>query len=168
MNVESPPIDAIIPFRRSGLVYITYRCPSSLYKRSPTKRGHLHRECGHQRSTCRYIHQATWWKEVLQAKEWVEHIGFLKYVLMHPPPTHMTCLSFEQSKVKVDWHDIHLLLRTWLVHLVTFSILLGPFKWFYFIRLIHENQMILISIWYHYCFYAWLDLVVAYDMFMGL
>ena len=24
MNIESPPIDAIIPFRRSGLVYITH------------------------------------------------------------------------------------------------------------------------------------------------
>jgi hypothetical protein len=23
-------------------------------------------------------------------------------------------------------------------------------------------------LWYHYCFYAWLDLVVAYDMFVGL
>ena len=25
------------------------------------------------------------WEKVLQAKKWVEHIGFLKYVLMHPP-----------------------------------------------------------------------------------
>ena len=35
-----------------------YRCSSSLHKRSPTKRGHLHRECGHRRSTCQYLHQA--------------------------------------------------------------------------------------------------------------
>ena len=33
-------------------------------------------------------------------------------------------------------------------------------------RLIHKNQMILMSIWYHYCFYAWLDLVIAYDLFV--
>ena len=66
---------------------------------------------------------------------------------------------------------IHLVVGTFeqgLVHLVTFSILLGPFKWFYFIRLIHENQMNLMFIWYHYCFYAYFDLVVAFDMFVGL
>ena len=142
-------------------------CPPSFHNRSPTKRGHLHWECRHWRLTYRYIHQAIGWEKVLQAKEWVEHIGFLKYVLMHPS-TYMTCLSFEQSKVKVDWYDNTSLLRTWLVHLVTFSILLGPFKWFYFIRLIHENQMNLMFIWYHYCFNSWFDLVVAYDMFVGL
>ena len=32
----------------------------------------------------------------------------------------------------------------------------------------HENQMILMIIWYHYYFYAYFDLVVAYDMFVGL
>ena len=33
-------------------------------------------------------------------------LDFLKYVLMHLP-TYMTCLSLEQSMVKVDWHGIH-------------------------------------------------------------
>ena len=31
-------------------------------------------------------------------------------------------------------------------------------------RLIHENQMNLMIVWYHYCFYAYFGLVVAYDM----
>ena len=116
--------------------------------------------------TCGYIHQATWWEEVLQAKEWVEHIGFLKYVLMHPHLYDMSLFRAIQGKSWLAWHTS--LLRTCLVHLVTFSILLGLFKWFNFIRLIHENQMNLMIIWYHYCFYAWLDLVVSYDMFVGL
>ena len=81
-------------------------CLPLFHKRSSTKRGYFNWEYRHRRSTCRYIHQAIGWEKVLQAKEWVEHIGFLKYVLM-PPPTYMTCLSFEQSKVKVDWHGIH-------------------------------------------------------------
>ena len=67
------------------------------------KRGHLDWECGHRWSTCWYIHQATWWEEVLQAKEWIEHIWLLKYVLMHPH--YMTCLSFNQSKV--SWLTCH-------------------------------------------------------------
>jgi hypothetical protein len=36
-------------------------CPSSFYKRSSTKRGHLHWECWHRWSACRYLHQAIWW-----------------------------------------------------------------------------------------------------------
>jgi hypothetical protein len=79
----------------------------------------------------------------LQAKEWVEHIGFLKYVLMHP---HLL------------WHGIHTLLRTCLVHQVIPHVYM----------LIHKNQMNLMLVWYHYCFYAWFDVVVAYDMFVGL
>jgi hypothetical protein len=38
----------------------------------------------------------------LQAKEWVEHIEFLKYVLMHPNVYDMPLLR--ATKVKVDWH----------------------------------------------------------------
>ena len=34
-------------------------------------------------------------------------------------------------------------------------------------RLIHENQMNLMIVWYHYSFYAYFELVVAYDMFVG-
>jgi hypothetical protein len=78
----------------------------------------------------------------------------------------MPLLRAIQGKSWLAWHTS--LLRTCLVHLVIFSILLGSFKWFYFIRLIHENQMNLMFIWYHYCFYAWHDLVIAYDMFMSL
>ena len=78
----------------------------------------------------------------------------------------MPLLRAIQGKSWLAWYTS--LLRTCLVHLVIFSILLWPFKWFYFIRLIHENQMNLMFIWYHYCFYAWLNLMVAYDMFMGL
>ena len=74
-------------------------CPPSFHKTSPTKRGHFNWECGHQWSTCWYVHQATWWEKVLQAKEWIEHTWLLKYVLMQP--YYMTCLSFEQSKVKL-------------------------------------------------------------------
>ena len=134
-----------------------YRCPPSFHKRSPTKRGHLHWECGHRRSTCRYIHQAIRWEKVLQAKEWVEHIGFLKYVLMHPPHLYdKHLLRAIQGKSRLAWHTS--LLRTCLVHLDIFE----------FNRLIHENQMNLMFIWYHYCFYAWLSLVIAYDMFVGL
>ena len=141
-------------------------CPPPFHKRSPTKRGHLHWECRHQRSTYWHIHQAIGWEKVLQAKEWVEYIGFLKYMLMHPPHLYDTpLLRAIQGKSWLAWHTS--LLRTCLVHLVIFSILLGTFKWFYF-RLIHENQMILMSLWYHYCFYVWLDLVMAYNMFMGL
>ena len=128
-------------------------CLPPFHKRSSTKRGHLHWECRHRRSTCRYIHQAIRWEKVLQALEWVEHIGFLKYVLMHPPHLYdMPLLRAIQGKSWLAWHTS--LLRTCLAHLVTFLISLGPFKWFYFIRLIHENQMNLMFIWYHYCFYA--------------
>ena len=134
-----------------------YRCPSSLHKRSPTKRGHLYRECGHRRSTCRYLHQATWWEDVLQAKEWIEHTWLLQYVLMHPQLYDMPLLRAIQDKNWLAWHTS--LLRTWLVHLDIFCISN---------RLIHENQMNLIFVWYHYCFYTWLVLVVAYDMFVGL
>ena len=74
------------------------------------KRGHLHWECGHRRSTCRYLHQATWWEEVLQTKEWIEHTWLLQYVLMHPPFYDMPLLRAKQGKV--DWHVIHPLLRT--------------------------------------------------------
>jgi hypothetical protein len=49
-----------------------HRCPPSFHKSSPIKGGHLHWECGHRWSTCRYIHQASWWEEVLQAKKWIE------------------------------------------------------------------------------------------------
>jgi len=31
-----------------------------------------------------------------------------------------------------------------------------------------KNQINLMLVWYHYCFLASIDLVVAYDMFMGL
>jgi hypothetical protein len=57
------------------------------------KRRHLHWKCGHRWSTCWYLYQATWWEEVLQAKEWIEHTWLLKYVLMHLH--YMTCLPFE-------------------------------------------------------------------------
>jgi hypothetical protein len=83
-----------------------HRCPPSFHQRSPTQRGYFNWECGHQWSTCRYLHQATWWEEVLQAKELIEHTWLLKYVLMHPH--YMTCLSFEQSKVKlIDMSFVH-------------------------------------------------------------
>ena len=61
------------------------------------------------------IHQATWWEEVLQAKEWIEHTWLLKYVLTLPH--YMTCLSFEQSKVKL-FDMSFILCWTCLVHLV--------------------------------------------------
>ena len=64
--------------------------------------GHLHWECGHRRSTCRYVHQATWWEEVLQAKEWIEHTWLLKYVLMHPHLYYMPLLRTKQGKI--GWH----------------------------------------------------------------
>jgi hypothetical protein len=80
------------------------------------KRGHFNWEYGHRRSTCRYIHQATWWEEILQAKKWIEYIGFLKYVLMHPHLYDMPLLWAKQGKI--DCHDIYSLLRTCLVHLV--------------------------------------------------
>ena len=134
-----------------------YWCLPSFHKRSPTKGEHLYWECGHQWSTYRYIHQAIGWENVLQAKEWVEHIGFLKYVLMHPPHSYdMSLLRAIQGKRWLAWHTS--LLRTCLVHLDIFE----------FNRLIHENQMNLIVVWYHYCFFAWFGLVVSYDMFVGL
>jgi hypothetical protein len=68
----------------------------------------------------------------------------------------MPLLQSIQGKSWLAWHTS--LLRTCLVHLVIFT----------FNRLIHENQMNLMIVWYHYCFYAWLDLVLAYDMFVGL
>ena len=37
-------------------------------------------------------------EKVLQAKEWVEHIGFLKYVLMHPHSYDMPLLRAIQGK----------------------------------------------------------------------
>ena len=80
------------------------------------KGGHLHWECRHWRTTCRYIHQAIGWEKVLQAKEWVEHIGFLKYVLMHPHLYDMPLLRAIQGKSWLAWHTS--LLRTCLVHLV--------------------------------------------------
>jgi hypothetical protein len=111
----------------------------------------LHWECGHRWSTCRYLHQVTWWEVVLEAKEWIEHTWLLKYVLMHMP-----LLRAKQGKV--DWHIIHTILRICLVHLVIPTIS----------RIFPENQMNLMLVWYHYCFYAWYDLVVAYDIFVGL
>ena len=75
-----------------------------IYKRSPTKGGHLYWECRHRRSICRYIHQAIGWEKVLQAKGWVEHIGFLKYVLMHPHLYDMPLLQAIQGKSCLAWH----------------------------------------------------------------
>ena len=77
-----------------------YRCSPSFHKRSPTKRRHLHRECGHRRSTCRHIHQATWWEEVLQAKEWIEHTWLLQYVLISASSHSYHILG---SFMKIKW-----------------------------------------------------------------
>ena len=59
---------------------------------------------GTERSTCRYIHQAIGWENVLQVKEWVEHIRFLKYVLMHPHLYDMPLLRAIQGKSWLAWH----------------------------------------------------------------
>ena len=67
------------------------------------KEEHLGYMCRHWRSTCWYIHQAIRLEKVLQAKEWVEHIGFSQ-ICVDASPTYMTCLSFKQYKIKVDWH----------------------------------------------------------------
>ena len=58
----------------------------------------------------------------------------------------------QHSKVKLIDICIHTLLRTWLVHIVIYSDHSWKIKWF------------LMFIWYHYCFYAWYDLVVAYNI----
>ena len=75
-----------------------YWCLPPFHKRSSTKRGHINWECRHRRSTCRHIHQAIRWEEVLQVMEWVEHIGFLKYVLMRPHLYGMPLLRAIQGK----------------------------------------------------------------------
>jgi hypothetical protein len=115
----------------------------------------LHWECRHWRSTCRYIHQAIGWEKVLQAKEWVEHIGFLKYVLMHPPLIWHASPSSYQGKSCLAWHTPF---AKDMFSVSSHSLCL---------RLIPNNQMNLMLLWYHYCFYAWLDLVVAYDIFVA-
>jgi hypothetical protein len=72
------------------------------------------------------------------------------------PVYDMPLLRAKQGKV--DWHVIHPWLRTCLVHLV-----IPIMSW-----LIHKNQMNLMLVGYHYCLYASYDLVIAYDMFVGL
>ena len=83
----------------------THWCPPPFYKRSSTKRDICIESVGTEDQLADIFTKLLDEKMFCKLRNELNILDFSN--ICWCIPTHMTCLSFEQSKVKVDWHGIH-------------------------------------------------------------